>query len=97
VTPHARVWGDRSRLLTLIHLVLLGLTASSLAGIATLRSTVLDAATPVVFWLWLTTAPFVGAAAMILSGRRSGRGRILLNGVLLCVWAVGAAGVFLLH
>jgi hypothetical protein len=97
VTLHPEVWADRSRLLTLIHLVLLGLMVSSLAAVATLRSTVLDAATPIVFWLWLTTAPFVGTAALILSGRRAERGRTLLNGVLLCVWAVGAAGVFLLH
>jgi len=96
VTLHA-AGGDRSRLLTLIHLVLLGLMVSSLAAVATLRGTVLDAATPVLFWLWLTMAPFVGTAAMILSGRRSERGRTLLNGVLLCLWAVGAASAFLLH
>jgi hypothetical protein len=34
---------------------------------------------------------------MILSGRRTERGRVLLNGVLLCLWAVGAASVLLLH
>jgi hypothetical protein len=96
VTLHA-ARGDRSRLLTLIHLALLGLTVSSLAAVASSRGTVLDAATPVLFWLWLTTAPFVGTAAMILSGRRTERGRVLLNGVLLCLWAVGAASVLLLH
>jgi hypothetical protein len=88
---------DISRALTLVHVALAGAVLCAFVGVAAVGGAFLDRVTPVVFWVWVLGAPFVGGAALVASRRVSMRRRVVTNGVLLSIWAVGLTGALLLH